>query len=630
MTDQVESKELNGNKMSDNTQLLSIKRVLVVGAGGIGCELLKNLVMSGFKKITIVDLDKVEKSNLNRQFLFDKDCIGKYKSEMARQSILKHRKDPMLEIEAFVGNIKDKSKFDLDFFKKHDIILNALDNIDARTYINKICIQNDIPLVNSGTEGFLGNAAVHIKGETPCYSCRPKTKQKAIPICSIRSKPEKMEHCVAWAKALFELLFSENTNGNLLEDYTIHDNPSVNFQNYFFYNIKKEHSANVNGNTGTQIEPIDIQKILHYEIDDLESSSNQENYSNFNSKLSTFDHCEKTASDISTLVLILLKSTLKLQHVIKQTGQKFDKFDKENKEIVNFVFSASNLRASNFKIKNQTRFKIKEIAGNIIPAIASTNAIIAAIQTEECLKVLLLKKEQLRNVNFNKEKKIASVKSQNDEKNPKCPVCSQEALKKNCNRIILTINSNEFTLGKLIEVIKEKYSVANPQIYKNNSLIYESGEDLDEDEVEEFEKLKSNTLSTFISETSKEFRIFDLSGKIYFNLVIVNDVSKISEEFDIKGDLSFSEEDNSTEENQEQGESMDVETTSNHDEIEEITVNNGNLEVELVQISEVSRTHLFINQKRGKDEITFEEEGEQNSLKKRRIENQDENITIIN
>lgn len=630
MTDQEECKQSNDLKSSqinNHSKMLSEKRVLVVGAGGIGCELLKNLVMSGFKKITVVDLDKVEKSNLNRQFLFDKDCIGKYKSEMAKVSILKKRMDPMLEIEAFVGNIKDKAKFDIDFFKKHDIILNALDNIDARTYINKICIQNDIPLVNSGTEGFLGNAAVHIKGETPCYSCRPKTKQKAIPICSIRSKPEKMEHCVAWAKALFELLFSENTNGNLLEDYTIHENPSVNFQNYFFFNIKKEHSANVSGNTGTQIDPIDIQRILLFEIDDLQSAFNQDNYMNFNSKLSTFDHCEKTATDVNTLVLLLLKSTFKLQQMIKENGQKFDKFDKENKEIVNFVFSASNLRASNFRIKNLTRFKIKEIAGNIIPAIASTNAIIAAIQTEECIKVILRKMDHLRNVNFNKEKKIASVKSQNDEKNSKCPVCSQEALKKNFNRIILTVNTKEFTLGKLIELVKEKYSIENPQIYKNNSLIYESGEDLDEDEVEEFEILKLKNLSTFITETSKEFRISDLSGKIFFNVNIVGDINKISQEYDIQGDLNFSEQDHSTEENHD--DEMDVETTSNNEDIEEITVQNGNIEVDIVQVSDISPTQQFIKQKRGKDEFNFEDETEHNSLKKRRIENQDTNITII-
>src|SRR5436189_46379 len=75
-----------------NKELYSQKKVLLVGAGGIGCELLKSLIMTGFKNISIVDMDKIEKSNLNRQFLFNKSSIGKYKSEMAKEAILKFRK----------------------------------------------------------------------------------------------------------------------------------------------------------------------------------------------------------------------------------------------------------------------------------------------------------------------------------------------------------------------------------------------------------------------------------------------------------------------------------------------------------------------------------------------------------
>ena len=61
--------------------VLSEKKILIVGAGGLGCELLKLLVINGFKQISIIDMDKIERSNLNRQFLFDHASIGKYKSE---------------------------------------------------------------------------------------------------------------------------------------------------------------------------------------------------------------------------------------------------------------------------------------------------------------------------------------------------------------------------------------------------------------------------------------------------------------------------------------------------------------------------------------------------------------------
>ena len=124
---------------------LSKTHILLVGAGGIGCELLKLLVISGYKNISVVDMDKIEKSNLNRQFLFDRTCIGKYKSEMAVESVKKARNDPSLNLKSYVGNIKDKILFPDNFFETFSLIVNALDNIDARYYINSICMKKGIP-----------------------------------------------------------------------------------------------------------------------------------------------------------------------------------------------------------------------------------------------------------------------------------------------------------------------------------------------------------------------------------------------------------------------------------------------------------------------------------------------------
>lgn len=223
--------------IDDKQENLKLKKVLLIGAGGIGCELLKCLVMIGIKKITIVDLDKVEKSNLNRQFLFHTDSIGQYKSLMAKDSIIKLTQKNDLEIEAFIGNIKDYERFNLEFFTKHDLVLNALDNVEARSYINKICNSNNIPLINSGTEGYLGSVMCYFGKQTACFDCTTKIKKKAIPICSIRSKPEKIEHCIAWAKSLFELLISQEADDN---------NPLCDYLKFFQENKNRENNKNNN------------------------------------------------------------------------------------------------------------------------------------------------------------------------------------------------------------------------------------------------------------------------------------------------------------------------------------------------------------------------------------------------
>merc|ERR1719412_790959 len=99
--------------------------ILMVGAGGIGCELLKNLVLSGFKNITIIDLDTIEVTNLNRQVLFHREHVGRSKAEVSRESAISYVPDA--NIKALHGSITT-SEYQVSFFKQFDIVLNALDN----------------------------------------------------------------------------------------------------------------------------------------------------------------------------------------------------------------------------------------------------------------------------------------------------------------------------------------------------------------------------------------------------------------------------------------------------------------------------------------------------------------------
>uniref|UniRef100_A0A1I8FDE3 ThiF domain-containing protein n=1 Tax=Macrostomum lignano TaxID=282301 RepID=A0A1I8FDE3_9PLAT len=154
-------------------------RVLVVGAGGIGCELLKNLVVSGFRRISIIDLD-------HRCFLFRKEHVGQSKALVAKQSVLKYGRDA--DITAYHDSVLEE-KYGVDFFSGFDIVLIALDNRAARNHVNRLCLAANVPLVESGSAGYLGQVTVIRKGVTACYECKEQQKQKSYPACTIRKHP---------------------------------------------------------------------------------------------------------------------------------------------------------------------------------------------------------------------------------------------------------------------------------------------------------------------------------------------------------------------------------------------------------------------------------------------------------
>ena len=178
-------------------------RVLCIGAGGLGCELLKSLALTGFKNIDVIDMDTIDVSNLNRQFLFRASDVGKSKAECAAAFI--KRRVPSCNITAHHKMIQD---MDDEFYKSFQVIIGGLDSVKARMWISeKLCqIYLDcgacIPYIDGGTEAWRGHVKVIFPGETACMQCQSVLFPKAIkfPVCTPATKPRQPEHLVAYAK----------------------------------------------------------------------------------------------------------------------------------------------------------------------------------------------------------------------------------------------------------------------------------------------------------------------------------------------------------------------------------------------------------------------------------------------
>jgi len=204
--------------------LLENVKILVVGAGGLGCELLKNLALMGFRNIDVIDMDTIDLSNLNRQFLFRQKDVGRSKAEVAAEFI--NQRIPLCRVKPHNCRIQD---FDEDFYREFHVVVCGLDSIVARRWINGMLLElleyegdeldraSSKPLIDGGTEGFKGNARVIQPGISACIDCTLDLfpPQVNFPLCTIAHTPRLPEHCIEYSRVLLwpkEKPFGEETN----------------------------------------------------------------------------------------------------------------------------------------------------------------------------------------------------------------------------------------------------------------------------------------------------------------------------------------------------------------------------------------------------------------------------------
>ncbi len=147
---------------------ISKSKVLMVGAGAIGNEVGKNLVLSGFKDITVVDMDRIVHSNLARCLFFsDNDAVeGKLKAKIVAAGM--NALDNGVVAKPVIGTIQEQ---DEGFIRQFDIVLGCLDNVLARLHVNSQCCFHGVPYIDGAMDGFNGKVQVIVPSAGPCLEC---------------------------------------------------------------------------------------------------------------------------------------------------------------------------------------------------------------------------------------------------------------------------------------------------------------------------------------------------------------------------------------------------------------------------------------------------------------------------
>ncbi|KAM7358638.1 ubiquitin-like activating enzyme 2 [Cochliomyia hominivorax] len=489
---------LNGIFPTSLQEKIKTSKLLVVGAGGIGCEILKNLVLSGFPDIEIIDLDTIDLSNLNRQFLFHREHVGKSKAQVARESALQF--NPDVKITAYHDSIM-ATDYGVNFFKKFDVVLNALDNRAARNHVNRMCLNAEVPLIESGTAGYNGQVELIKKGLTQCYECTPKAAQKSFPGCTIRNTPSEPIHCIVWAKHLFNQLFGETVDdedispdvadpeaqaeenddlpaadaegaggdkksksqedtvpkdGNVVRVNTRQWAKDSNYDaetlfNKFFYDdIKYLLSMSNLWKTRKPPTPIKWDNVLFKKDDSVVDDSYMRQYH----KTWSLEECAGVFADCLKKLKINLEKLEEGDSLV---------WDKDDQPAMDFVAACANIRGYIFEIARKSRFEIKSMAGNIIPAIATTNAITAGVVVMQTFKVLQNELEKCKSVYMrlrpNPRQQLLVPEKFLTTPNPNCYVCAAEPA------IHLRIDTKRMHIKEFRdEVLIKTLNMVNPDV----------------------------------------------------------------------------------------------------------------------------------------------------------------------
>ncbi|PSW88356.1 molybdopterin-synthase adenylyltransferase MoeB, partial [Photobacterium angustum] len=152
----------------EGQEALKASSMLILGAGGLGCASTQYLAAAGVGKLTLIDDDKVEVSNLQRQVLHHDATVGLLKVDSAKEALC--RINPYLTVDTIAKRLADEAL--LPLIESHDIVLDCSDNVDPRNQLNRLCFKTKTPLISGAAIRMEGQISVYTyQDNEPCYQC---------------------------------------------------------------------------------------------------------------------------------------------------------------------------------------------------------------------------------------------------------------------------------------------------------------------------------------------------------------------------------------------------------------------------------------------------------------------------
>ena len=431
------------NEIKEIYNKFNNSNILMVGCGALGCEWLKNLAIMGNPSITIVDPDHIERSNLSRQFLFRNHHIGKSKCMMAIESINNMIISDNIN-NNMIGYNKKLTSEDIEgtnkLFNNKTIIISALDNIEARKYVDSVCFNRCLPLFESGTMGMKCNTLPIIPYITETYSdSSDNSEDVQFPVCTIKNFPNNIQHTIHWARDYFDnfnrgpINCNNYINNNHLDKLPLFEkNQAIDDINYFLTDVPKDiNDCLIKAKKlYEELFIFNIKQLLHTfpsnhtingevfwshgKLCPKELDFNNDVCVDF-IKSTTFLFCQIyniniidididiksfKVSNYEIKDIKIAKNDEEAKELTKDTTENKLNINIEKKQLINLEFekddnyhinwinSASNCRATNYGINTISKYETKGIAGKIIPAIATTTSTAVGLIAIEMLKYL--------------------------------------------------------------------------------------------------------------------------------------------------------------------------------------------------------------------------------------------------